>query len=113
MFARAPGAGSLYWLRTRDHSGRYLEGNTSYFLDVPQPVPAKLFCSITVYDAPTDAPLRLYFGPEPPATGDDPHASDRWIQTTPGVGWFVYFRSYGPEGPAFNGQWQLPDFQPT
>ena len=137
MFAREPGAGSLYWLGIRDDSGRYLDGKTSYFLDVPQPVPAKLFWSITVYDAPTrseirtpqnkaalrslfelsdaptEAPTRLYFGPEPPATVDDPHASERWIQTTPGVGWFVYFRIYGPEGPAFTGEWQLPDFQLT
>jgi hypothetical protein len=37
----------------------------------------------------------------------------RWIQTLPRVGWFVYFRIYGPEGPAFNRDWQLPDFQIT
>ena len=137
MFARAPGAGSLYWLGTRDQSGHYLDGGNGYHLDVPQPVPAKLFWSITVYDAPTrseirtaqnkaalrslfeltdaptDAPLRLYFGPEPPNNSDDHHAAERWIQTTPRIGWFVYFRIYGPEGPAFDGQWQLPEFQAT
>jgi hypothetical protein len=24
--------------------------------------------------------------------------------------WFVYFRIYGPEHPAFDSTWQLPDF---
>ena len=27
------------------------------------------------------------------------------------MGWFVYFRIYGPEAPAFDGSWQLPDFE--
>ena len=53
MFARTPGAGSLYWLATRDATGAYLDGGSSYTLTVPQPVPAKLFWSITVYDART------------------------------------------------------------
>src|SRR5688572_10168613 len=53
MFSRAPGAGSLYWLGTRDQSGAYLDGGKSYKLVVPQPVPAKLFWSVTVYDAVT------------------------------------------------------------
>jgi hypothetical protein len=38
-------------------------------------------------------------------------AEDRWVKTIPGRGWFVYFRIYGPEQPAFDGSWQLPDFQ--
>jgi hypothetical protein len=134
MFARAPGAGSLYWLATRDSTGTYLDGTGSYTLDVPQPVPATLFWSLTVYDACTrseirtaqnkaairsmfelaglaaEEPVRLHFGPGLPPDGVD---DGRWIQTLPGVGWFVYFRIYGPEGPAFNGDWQLPDFQIT
>ena len=85
-----------------------------------QPVPAKLFWSVTVYDARTrseiatdqnEAALRsmfelagidatqpavLHFGPTAPP-GD---AAGRWIQTIPGVGWFVYFRIYGPDGPS-------------
>jgi len=100
---------------------------------VPLPIPAKLFWSLTVYDAetrseiltdqnkaalrsmfeladiPADAPVVLHFGPEAPA-GD---AAERWIKTKPGTGWFVYFRIYGPEGPAFDGTWQLPDFRRT
>jgi hypothetical protein len=36
---------------------------------------------------------------------------DRCIKTTPGKGWFVYFRIYGPEGPAFDGSWKPGDFE--
>jgi hypothetical protein len=132
MFARTPGAGSLYWLAARDVTGAYLDGGKSYTLDVPQPVPAKLFWSLTVYDArtrseirtgqnqaairsmfelagaPADQPVRLHFGPQPPPGAV---ADGTWIQTLPGIGWFAYFRIYGPEGPAFDGSWQLPDFQ--
>ena len=55
-----------------------------------------------------EEPVRLYFGPGSRPDGVD---EGRWIQTLPGVGWFVYFRIYGPEGPAFDGSWQLPDFR--
>jgi hypothetical protein len=132
MFARAPGAGSLYWLGLRDDNGDYLDGANRYTLSVPQPVPAKLFWSITVYDAETrseiatdqnqaairslyeladtqtDQPVVLHFGPEQPDG-----AEGRWIKTIPGKGWFVYFRIYGPEAAAFGGTWQLPDFERT
>jgi hypothetical protein len=132
MFARAPGAGSLYWLSARDSTGAYLDGGRSYRLSVPLPVPDKLFWSITVYDAETrteivtdqrQAALRslieltpdvlgdahraeLYFSPEQPADTDG-----RWIKTIPSHGWFAYFRIYGPDTPAFDGSWQLPDFE--
>jgi hypothetical protein len=130
MFRRAAGAGSLYWLGLRDADGAYLDGARTYKLAVPQPVPAKLFWSITVYDAQTrsqirtdqnqaalrslfelagtdtDAPVDLYFGPQAPQG-----AEGRWIKTIPGRGWFVYFRIYGPEQSAFDGSWQLPDFE--
>jgi|SRR5215216_5590230 len=38
-------------------------------------------------------------------------AKVRWTKTMPGRGWFVYVRIYGPEQPAFDGSWQLPDFE--
>jgi hypothetical protein len=130
MFARSPAAGSLYWLGLRDSTGAYLDGGKTYTLTVPQPVPAKLFWSITVYDAETrseiatdqnkaalrslfelsdvtsDAQVELHFGPD---AGEG--SEDTWIKTIPGKGWFVYFRIYGPEQPAFDGSWQLPDFE--
>jgi hypothetical protein len=59
---------------------------------------------------PTDQTVRLHFGPTAPQA-TDAHAADRlWIKTLPGTGWFVYFRIYGPDQPAFDGTWQLPDF---
>ena len=117
MFRRTAGAGSLYWLGTRDRSGAYLDGGKNYKLPVPLPVPAGLFWSVTAYDAATrsevqtdqdKAALRslfelkdvsgnavdLYFGPNAPAGKES-----RWIKTAPGKGWFAYFRIYGPKGP--------------
>jgi hypothetical protein len=130
MFRRSVGAGSLYWLGLRDSEGRYLDGGNTYRLTVPANVPDKLFWSVTVYDAETrsqiatdqgkaalrslfelkDAdpaqPIDLYFGPSQPEG-----AENRWIETIPGTGWFVYFRIYGPEGPAFDGSWKPGEFE--
>ena len=53
MFRRTAAAGSLYWLGTRNASGAFLDGGKAYKLSVPQPVPAKLFWSLTIYDADT------------------------------------------------------------
>jgi len=130
MFLRTAGAGSLYWLGLRDKDGAYLDGGKSYKLSVPQPVPQKLFWSVTVYDsgtrsqiqtdqdkaalrslvelrnASTSGATELYFGPNAPAGNEG-----QWIKTNPGKGWFAYFRLYGPEGPAFDGSWRPGDFE--
>lgn len=130
MFRRKVGFGSLYWLGPRDASGAYLDGGKSYKLTVPQPVPGKLFWSVTVYDADTRSqiqtdqgkaalrslfelkndkeasPLDLYFGPTAPRGHEE-----QWIKTIPGKGWFTYFRVYGPEQAAFDGSWKPGDFE--
>ena len=130
MFLRTAGAGSLYWLGLRDKDGAYLDGGKTYKLSVPQPVPQKLFWSVTVYDSGTRSQIQtdqdkaalrslvelkdvsktgttdLYFGPNAPAGKEG-----QWIKTTPGKGWFVYLRLYGPEGPAFDGSWKPGDFE--
>jgi hypothetical protein len=130
MFNRTTGAGSLYWLGNRDQTGSFVDGGKHYKLTVPTPVPGRLFWSVTIYDPMTRSEIRtsqdkaalrslfelkekltgksvdLYFGPNAP----DGHA-DQWIQTTPGKGWFAYFRIYGPEAPAFHGSWKPGDFQ--
>ncbi|WP_100674801.1 DUF1214 domain-containing protein [Sinorhizobium meliloti] len=121
MFRRDPATGSLYWLGLRDKDGEYLDGGKTYRLSVPLPVPNRLFWSVTVYDAETRSPLQtdksktalrslfelqnvtgdeveLYFGPTAPAGHEG-----RWVKTIPGKGWFVYFRIYGPQPPAFDG----------
>ena len=130
MFRRQQGTGSLYWLAARDAAGDYLDGSRRYTLTVPQPVPASLFWSITIYDARTrsqvqteqgKAALRslfelrdvgaatdsisVSFEPDAPQDG----ATDRWLQTVPGRGWFAYLRIYGPGPAAFNGQWRPGD----
>lgn len=130
MFNRSAGAGSLYWLAVRDASGAFLDGGKTYKLTIPQPVPGKLFWSVTAYDAETrsqvetdqgKAALRslfelkdtsaapavdLYFGPTLPAG-----QQTRWIKTTPGKGWFAYIRIYGPEEAAFDKSWKPGDFE--
>jgi hypothetical protein len=132
MFKRDTTAGSLYWLGVRDSAGATLDGGKSYKLTVPQPVPAKLFWSVTVYDTDTrsqvitdqgraalrslfelkdkigTSPVDLYFGPAAPAGHEG-----EWIKTIPGKGWFAYFRIYGPEQPAFDGSWKPGDFELT
>lgn len=132
MFRRRPGIGSTYWLAVRDQDGNWLDGSKTYRLTVPLPVPAKLFWSVTVYDAETrsqiqtdqnQAALRslieltpekigkdakevdLYFGPKAP-----PGKEGRWIKTTAGKGWFGYFRVYGLEKATFDGTWKPSDF---
>ncbi len=130
MFRRDAGAGSLYWLGARDHKGAYLDGGKTYRLTIPQPVPGKLFWSVTVYDAATRSqvqtdqdkaalrslfelkdidktkPLDLYFGPKAPKGQEN-----RWIKTAPGKGWFAYIRIYGPETAAFDKSWKPGDFE--
>lgn len=130
MFRRTSGAGSLYWMATRDAKGTFLDGGKTYRLTIPQPVPGKLFWSVTIYDAatrsqvqtsqgkaalrsmfelkdaPTNAPIDLYVGPSAPKD-----AASRWIQTTPGRGWFAYIRIYGPEQAAFDKTWKPGDFE--
>lgn len=127
---RSAGAGSVYWLARRDRDGLPLRGEHAYELHVPQPVPGKLFWSITVYDAETnnqiqtsqgrsalrslfelkahvhDASLRLYFSPDAPRG-----LGDQWIQTLPEKAWFAYLRVYGPESSAFDGSWKPGDFE--
>lgn len=130
MFNRSPGAGSLYWLGVKDNNGAYLDGGKTYKLTVPLPVPAKLFWSVTIYDTETRSEIKtdqdkaalrslfelknigngksieLFFGPKAPSGKENV-----WIKTIPGKGWFSYFRIYGPESAAFDGEWKPGDFE--
>ena len=61
----------------------------------------------SLYEKPkpnADGSIDLYFGPKAPAGKEG-----QWIKTIPGKGWFIYFRIYGPEQPAFDGTWKLSD----
>jgi hypothetical protein len=130
MGKRAVGAGSMYLAAYADSTGAYLDGGKTYKLTVPQPVPAALFWSATIYDvdtrsqiatdqnkgalsslfekfqANTDGSIDLYFGPQASAGKEG-----QWIKTIPGKGWFTYVRLYGPQAPAFDGTWKLPDIE--
>jgi hypothetical protein len=123
---REPGAGSIYFGAFRDNTRAFLDGGKSYKLTVPGPVPSNLFWSATVYDTNTrseivtdqhkaairslfekpkpnpDDSIDLYFGPKAPLGKEN-----QWVKTIPGDGWFIYFRLYGPQAPAFNRTWKL------
>jgi len=58
MFRRKAGGGSVYWFAARDKTGAFLDGNKLYRLTMPQPVPAKLFWSVTVYDPDTRSEIQ-------------------------------------------------------
>ncbi|MGI9244813.1 MAG: DUF1254 domain-containing protein [Verrucomicrobiales bacterium] len=125
------GQGSLYFVGMRDDSGTYLDGAKNYKLNIPGPVPAKLFWSVTVYDSETrtiidsgqgrgavrtmfenpqpnaDRSFDIFFGPDKPADGRENH----WVKTIPGKGWFTFLRMYGPEKPVFDGSYKLPNIE--
>lgn len=132
-FGRNQQADRVTFIAARDQSGAYLDGGETYKLSIPQPVPAALFWSVTVYDAKTrsqvqtrqnkavfgsldhdesfvdeEGRLELYFGPTAPEGPEQ-----RWIQTNPGSGYFLYFRIYGPEPESTNGEWRLGDLLRT
>jgi hypothetical protein len=120
----------LYFYTPRDASGAYLDGAKSYKLNVPGPVPAKLFWSVTVYDSETrtiidtgqrrgavrtmfekskqnaDGSFDIYFGPKAPKGKEN-----QWVKTIPGKGWFTFLRMYGPQEPIFDGTYVLPDIE--
>ncbi len=128
---RQVGQGSLYFTGLKDSAGTYLDGGKNYKLNIPGPVPAKLFWSVTVYDSETrtiinsgqgrgavrtmfenprpnaDGSFDIFFGPDKPS--DD--REDHWIKTIPGKGWFTFLRMYGPEAPVFDGTYKLPDIE--
>ena len=124
MVVSVPGQGSQYIGAYQDADGNWLTGDNSYRIRLPKNVPANMFWSLTVYDNDTRSMIRnehgrplvgsvhgavanedgsfdLYFGPELPANVPE----QNWVQTTPGKGWFVYLRLYGPEQPYFDQTW--------
>lgn len=127
---REAGPGSLYFYTPRDATGAFLDGAKSYKLNVPGPVPAGLFWSVTVYDSETrtiidtdlgrgavrtmfenpqpneDGSFDIYFGPDAPLGKEN-----QWVKTIPGKGWFTFLRIYGPQAPIFDDTWVLPDIE--
>ena len=129
MVASRVGVGAKYAGAYKDSNGDYLVGDHTYKLTLPANVPAKLFWSVTVYDASTAAGLNngqdypsigsrdnpvqnadgsteLYFGPNPPKGMEK-----NWVKTVPGKGWFSLIRLYGPEQSFFDRTWKPGDFE--
>ena len=124
MVVALPGQGSQYIGAYVDANGDWLVGDNTYRIHLPKDVPAGMFWSLTVYDNETrsmipndlgrplvgsvhgakaneDGSYDAYFGPELP----DGVPEENWVQTKPGMGWFVYLRLYGPEQPYFEKAW--------
>lgn len=125
-----PGSGSVYYSSFKDQTGTYIDGTKSYRMTIPGPVPAKLFWSVTVYDAYTrcliETPLmraavrshlekpvpneegsyEITFGPKNPGVPES-----NWVQTIPGKGWLATVRLYGPTKAVFDGSWKLGEIK--
>ena len=97
--------GAKYPVTFVDKNGNFLEGASSYKLNLPKDIPAHLFWSVTVYDSVTgsglangqpfpsinqmdkpavnaDGSTDIYFGPNSPGDGKN------WLRTVPGQGFF-------------------------
>jgi len=115
-----------------DGRGMLLDGSRTYTLTLPADVPSKYFWSLTVYDNRTfsmlqtsqsfpsilsgqqglrrndDGSTTITFGPNLPK---ERATRNNWIQTTPGTGWNVVLRLYGPEQAWFDRSWEPGDVE--
>ncbi len=130
MVSQSPGRGAAYEIAFNDADGEPLSGDSSYKLTLPADIPAKLFWSVTLYDAANasglatterrfpslgsrDKPIAnadgstdLYIGPKAPQG----HEAN-WLPTAPGHGFFAILRLYGPEEAAINFSWKPGDLE--
>lgn len=129
MISSRIGIGAKYAGAYKDSNGDYLVGNHTYKITLPANVPAKLFWSLTAYDATTAAGLNngqeypsigsrdnpvqnedgsttLYFAPKAPKGKEK-----NWVKTVPGKGWFSLIRLYGPDRAFFDRTWIPGDFE--
>jgi hypothetical protein len=130
MAMAKPGSGSAYAATFRDATGAFLDGGQTYRITLPGPIPAKEFWSFVVYDNQTrslletdqklagvdstvkdlkveaDGSATIYFGPKAP---DGQEAN--WVQTTPGKGFNVLLRLYGPLETWFDKSWKPGDLE--
>lgn len=124
------GKGSAYAIGAHDKNGAYLDGSKTYSVTLPKNVPAKDFWSFMVYDNHTrsiletdqksggvdskspklvlnkDGSATVYFGPKAPKG-----KAGNWVQTTPGKGYNVLLRIYGPLESWFDKTWMPGDFE--
>jgi hypothetical protein len=128
MAANMVGVGAKYLMSAADAEGHFLLGSNVYRLHLPKGIPARLFWSVTVYDALTasgldngqpfpslnamdnpvtnaDGSTDIYFGPSSPGDGKN------WMKTLRDKGYFVILRLYGPTEPFFNQTWKPGDIE--
>jgi hypothetical protein len=127
MVSYTPGRGANYMIGFTDSEGAPLFGGTNYRVNLPPKIPARIFWSMTLYDAenssglangqpfpslgsrdkPTenaDGSTDLYFGPKAPEG-----KSGNWLATVPGKAYFVVLRLYGPAESAIDRSWKPSD----
>ena len=119
----------MYVIAFTDSEGTPLVGGSSYRLNLPANIPARLFWSVTLYEAENasglangqpfpslgsrdkpaqnaDGSTDLYLGPKAP-TGKE----GNWLATVPGRGYFAIVRLYGPTEAALNKSWKPGDIE--
>jgi hypothetical protein len=130
MVSQTPGRGAAYQIAFNDADGAPLDGDRSYKLTLPPEVPAKLFWSLTLYEAENasglatdarrfpslgsrdnpvkngDETIDLFIGPKAPEGKET-----NWLGTAPGRGFFAILRLYGPEQPAIDYSWKPGDIE--
>ena len=128
MTVSTPGQGSQYVGVYQDDKGQWLTGDNTFCIHLPKDIPAANFWSLTVYDNHSrsliqndqgrstvgtvhgtvpnaDGSVDTYYGPKCP----EGIPEENWIQTKPGVGFFVYLRLYGPLESFFDKTWRPGD----
>ena len=129
MLSYTPGKGANYMMGFTDSEGAPLSGGSNYRLNLPPNIPAKIFWSLTLYDAENSSGLAngqpfpslgsrdkpaqnadgstdLYLGPQAPAG-----KQSNWLATVPGRGYFAILRLYGPTEAAIDRSWKPGDFE--
>jgi hypothetical protein len=129
MLSITPGKGANYLIGFADGEGVPLSGGSNYRLNLPANIPAKIFWSLTLYDAENSSGLAngqplpslgsrdkpaqnadgstdLYLGPKAPEG-----KTANWLATVPGKGYFTVLRLYGPTEASIDKSWKPGDIK--
>jgi hypothetical protein len=125
-------AEATYPMARKDPDGKPLDGNGTYQLTLPLPVPVNAFWSLTMYDTSYDGvggymvdnPIDRYIinslTPGLVKDGDtltitmqreepkDPTEKANWLPT-PDMDFYISFRLYWPKQDALDGTWTPPE----
>jgi hypothetical protein len=121
-----PDVGAKYPTTFKDADGEYLVGDRAYRMHLPAGIPARIFWSVTLYDAENssglangqpfpsinamdkpatnaDGSVDIYFSPKPLGQGKN------WLATVPAKGFFTILRLYGPTQAFYDKTWKPDD----